>query len=112
MKTFKEELWSLKLFFSYYFRQMNTLKIFILILIGLLVIIGIFMDAPWKSRIIIFGILTILIVLRKQYLIGDHIHLYKIEMAEKTNKKLKEEYTGKLTEKIEDELKKDGNIEK
>ena len=63
------------------------------------------MDAPWKNRIIIFGILVILIVLRKQYLIGDHLHLYKVEMAKKINERLR--YGKNLSEKIEEELKKD-----
>lgn len=91
MRTLKEEWWSIKLFFKYYFKQINLLKIFIYILIGLLIIIKIFINSPWNDRIVIFGALVILIVLVKQYLIGDHTHLYRIEMAEKIKEKIKEE---------------------
>lgn len=101
-----------EIIFKYYFRQINLLKIFIFILIGLLIIMGVFMDVPWKDRILIFGILVILIVLRKQYLIGDHMHLYKIEMAKKIKDKLEiikqKENEGNLSKKIEDELIKEG----
>lgn len=97
MKTFKEEYWSLKLFLKYYFKQMNLLKILILILIILLGIITFFVDAPWNSRIIIFGFVIILTILRRQYLTYDHIHLYKIETKKRIDEKLKENEIKKET---------------
>ena len=109
MKTFKEEIDNLKLFFKYYFKQMNLLKIFTILLLILSLSIGIFIDAPWSIRILIVGLFVVLLVLRKQYLIGDHRNLYRKEMDKKIKIRLTEqEMKGNLNKKIEEELKKDG----
>jgi len=90
MKTLRDEIWSLKIFFKYYFRKINLLKIFLFILSILLVIFGFFINSPWRIRIIILGVIVILIVLKKQFMIGEHLHLYYQETKQIIDKKLEE----------------------
>lgn len=84
MKTLKEHLWNIKIFIEYFFytskeQIITTIKKpkWFDIFFGISLIIITLLKLDNMTKIILLALLLIILVLRKRFQTGEHIHWYR-----------------------------------